>query len=103
MPKCCSSPSGGGAMVCRRGQSIDSFRRRMEEMEFDPVWLVFLLLMVGDGGSARWILLLQKISELDGDGGFEIQGCLGMIPGRRATEDRVSSCTVGGSFGSQSS
>ncbi|CAN6312856.1 unnamed protein product [Urochloa humidicola] len=34
----------------------------MEEMEFDPVWLVFLLLMVGDGGSARWILLLQKIS-----------------------------------------
>jgi len=31
-------------------------------MEFEPLWLVFLLLMVGVAASARWILLLRGFS-----------------------------------------
>ena len=61
-PNNCSSPSGGGAWFGRRPQSVDSFRVQLEEMEFEPLRLVFLLLMAGDSVSARWILFLQMIS-----------------------------------------
>jgi len=47
--------------VCRRGQSIRSVRRRMEAMEIDSLWLLFLWLMVCISASARWILFLHKI------------------------------------------
>ena len=61
-PNNCSSLLGGGAWFGRRSPSVDSFRVRLEEMEFEPLRLVFLLLMAGDSVSARWILFLQMIS-----------------------------------------
>ena len=61
-PNNCSSPSGGGAKLCRRSQSVDSSCGRLEEMESELLRLVFLLLMAGDSDSARWILVLQMIS-----------------------------------------
>ena len=60
-PNNCSSLLGGGAWFGRRSPSVDSFRVRLEEMEFEPLRLVFLLLMAGDSISARWILLLLMI------------------------------------------
>ena len=56
-PRCCSSPSSDGARFCRGPLSIDFFCCRLEMMEVDPLRLVFLLLMVAIGASARWILL----------------------------------------------
>ena len=56
-PRCCSSPSCDGARFCRGPLSIDFFCCRLEIMEVDPLRLVFLLLMVAIGASARWILL----------------------------------------------
>ena len=61
-PRCCSSPPGEGAKVCRRPQFVHSFCNGLEGMEFEPLWLVFLLLMVGVAASARWILLLRGFS-----------------------------------------
>ena len=44
-PRCCSSLSGKGARVCRRPQFVHSFCNGLEGMEFEPLRLVFLLLM----------------------------------------------------------
>ena len=61
-PIYCSSPSGVGATVCRRSQSIDSFCGWPEETDVELLRLLFLLLLVAGGDSARRILLLQKTS-----------------------------------------
>lgn len=62
-PRFCSpSEIDGGATFCWEGEAIDLVRCRMDEVVFFLLWLVFLPLIVGDGGMVGWILFLQNIS-----------------------------------------
>jgi len=61
LPKRRLRPSARGRQATAP-QFVHSFCNGLEGMEFEPMWLVFLLLMVGVAASARWILLLRGFS-----------------------------------------